>query len=145
MTGPETLSRTAMHSALPHPNTYRVPGSRLIAGEYPFTEHPDSAQLKLQQFVRSGITCFLDLTEEGELHPYAPALRKLARAEELPVNYHRLPIRDMGIPDRERMRHPRHDRPCRGAGRDSLRALLGRRGKDWNSSGLLPRETWNRS
>lgn len=93
-----------MPTALPHPNTYWVPGGRLMAGEYPFTEHLETARPKLRDFVLSGITCFLDLTEEDELDPYEPALREIALGEGLEIEYHRIPIRDMGIPDQVRMR-----------------------------------------
>lgn len=43
-----------------------------------------------------GITLFVDLTEEGELDPYAPRLGECAR-------HVRLPIRDFGLPSDEQM------------------------------------------
>ena len=88
----------------PHPNSYHVPGSRLIAGEYPFSWDREAGVEKLRAFIRAGVTYFLDLTEENELAPYAAELARESGAAGSELVYHRLPVRDMDIPTPERMR-----------------------------------------
>lgn len=88
----------------PHPNSYVVPGARLIAGEYPFTADPATAGAKLCRCLDSGVSTFIDLTETDELDPYEETLRDESRARGSDVDYVRLPIPDMGVPTRERMR-----------------------------------------
>jgi protein-tyrosine phosphatase len=94
---------SAVAGAPPHPNSYVVPGMRLIAGEYPFTGHSGTAHLKLRAFLDSGITFFLDLTEDHELDPYEPALRDEAELRGAVLEYVRLPIPDMGVTSRTTM------------------------------------------
>ena len=81
---------------LPDPNTYWLLPGRLLAGEYPGAPDPAAARRKVGAFVAAGVDTFIDLTEPGELIPYALLLP--AGAE-----HHRLPIRDLGVPD-----DPRH-------------------------------------
>lgn len=61
------------------------------AGEYPGFETDEGARAKLQQFQQFGITHYIDLTEEGELHPYAHLLPQ-------GVQHRRFPIRDVSTP-----------------------------------------------
>jgi protein-tyrosine phosphatase len=75
----------------------------LLAGEYPGAPHDEPARLKLRRLLRAGITFFLDLTEVGELHPYAPLLPKETRLAGRGVEYQRLPIRDFSTPTPEKM------------------------------------------
>lgn len=72
-------------------NSYAVK-EWLYAGEYPGDRKDEKAKLKLSQFMRFGITHFIDLTEEGELSPYAPLLYEGA-------SHHRFPIVDQGVPN----------------------------------------------
>jgi ADP-ribosyl-[dinitrogen reductase] hydrolase len=88
---------------LPHPNSYKVPGTRILAGEYPFTPVPAEARQKLQAHLDAGITCFIDLTEAHELDAYEPLLRELGAARGFAVEYRRLPIVDNDVPTRSRM------------------------------------------
>ena len=60
---------------------------------------------KLGKFLDAGVTCFVDLTEEHELEPYAGILEDEATRRGLRVRYQRLPIPDMGTPSVDRMRH----------------------------------------
>lgn len=48
----------------------------------------------MQQLAAAGVTLFLDLTQAGELEPYASLV-------EPPARYLNLPIRDFSIPTRE--------------------------------------------
>lgn len=89
---------------LAHPHAYRVPSFRLIAGEYPFTPEPEAARARFRGWLDAGVTRFVDLTEEGELLPYAPLLAAECAARGLSIEHRRLPIRDVDIPTRERMR-----------------------------------------
>ena len=67
-----------------------VPG-KLLAGEYPRNEDQASSVEKLQALERSGVSAFIDLTEEGELDSYAEMLQA--------ATHHRFPIHDVSIPD----------------------------------------------
>lgn len=64
----------------------------LFAGEYPGDKDEAAAQGKLDKFERFGITHFIDLTEDGELRPYAHLLPST-------VKHRRFPIKDVNIPD----------------------------------------------
>ena len=65
---------------------------RLYAGEYPGDKDQEKAKDKLLAFLAFGITHFVDLTEEGELTPYAHLLPKR-------IEHHRFPIVDVSVPD----------------------------------------------
>lgn len=88
----------------PRPNdcTYWVTES-FMAGEYPTdSSRQDAAtRQKLRNYLKSGITCFINLTEEGEKPAYEEILREEAQnlnlAEENIVAY-RIPIPDFGVP-----------------------------------------------
>lgn len=86
-------------------DAYWVVPDKLIAGEYPGALDQDAANAKLRTLAAAGITCFVDLTEEGEsnLVPYAPQLAASAAETPHAVEYHRMPIRDVSVPSRERM------------------------------------------
>jgi protein-tyrosine phosphatase len=64
---------------------------RLLAGPYPGV-HGDvrAAQARLDALLQAGVTVFLDLTEDGELEPYAQLLDGRAR-------HVRRPIADMSV------------------------------------------------
>jgi protein-tyrosine phosphatase len=66
----------------------------LIAGRHPCASGPDNARGEVQQLAAAGVTLFLDLTQAGELEPYASLV-------EPPARYLNLPIRDFSIPTRE--------------------------------------------
>jgi ADP-ribosylglycohydrolase len=76
---------------LPLPNTYWVVPGRLLAGEYPGGQTPEETRQRLDKLQAAGIRCFIDLTQPDELAPYDIELP-------LSVEYHRLPIRDHGLP-----------------------------------------------
>lgn len=78
---------------------------RLLAGEYPGAKDTNEALAKLDRFLDSGISFFLDLTEEGEynLRPYATAVQQRAASQGLSVTHRRMPIRDLGTPDLQTM------------------------------------------
>jgi len=88
---------------VPIPNSYWLPGERILAGEYPGAPDAGTTSARLQVFLDAGITSFIDLTDEGELVSYEPLLRELAAARGLDVHYHRVPIVDLGVPAPEHM------------------------------------------
>lgn len=86
----------------PIDDSYVVPGTRLIAGEYPgcAPDVPaDEAEAKLRAFLRAGIDVFVDLTDPADrLEPYHASICALAGDRPLPVHLS-LPIRDMDVCD----------------------------------------------
>ena len=88
----------------PIPNSYWLPGNKVVAGEYPGAWSPADARDRLRRLLDAGVRAFVNLTDpEDGLTPYEPALREEAEARGVAVTYHALPITDMGIPSRERM------------------------------------------
>jgi ADP-ribosylglycohydrolase len=91
--------------APPH-DAYWVSPGRVLAGPYPGAKYGVEAEGKLNDFLDLGVTCFIDLTEEGEgkLEPYGALLRKLAGRRGFEVTHLRMPIRDVDVAPRWRMR-----------------------------------------
>jgi hypothetical protein len=85
-----------MNHQLPHRNCYRV-APQLIAGEYPGAATRMVANMRIERHLAAGISHFLDLTEVGELKPYAELLAAAA-ARGSAALHQRMPIRDMGLP-----------------------------------------------
>ena len=88
-------------------DSYWVREGQLLAGPYPGARTRIDASRKLGAFLDLGITCFFDLTEEGEgppLHRYAPLLRELARKRGVRTTHVRMPITDLGVPSEWQMR-----------------------------------------
>ncbi len=84
-------------SNTPPEKTYWVVPGTLLAGEYPRNKDLPSSLERLNQYIRLGISYFIDLTEHGEwnLEPYAHLLRQWPNRE---IQYQRFPIPDAGIP-----------------------------------------------
>lgn len=83
--------------ATPLANSYWVRVGRLLAGEYPSGRVESDALQRLQTLLDVGVTCFIDLTGEGELSPYAPLLPLRAGARE--VTHRRFAIVDHQAPE----------------------------------------------
>jgi hypothetical protein len=83
----------------PDPNTYWVIPGKLLAGEYPGALDPEEARRRLKRFLAAGVRHFIDLTEVGELEPYAELLKEEAGFR---TSYERFPIRDVSVPDEPR-------------------------------------------
>lgn len=66
---------------------------RLIAGRHPCAIDPENAAREVRDLVDAGVTLFLDLTQNGELEPYASLVGEPARC----VNR---PVRDFSVPTR---------------------------------------------
>jgi hypothetical protein len=85
---------------------WAVPG-RLLAGEYPGARLKQEAAAKLDALLDSGVTCFVDLTEEGEgppLRPYGALLRTRAAARGTHVTVLRFSVPDVRVPTFWQMR-----------------------------------------
>ncbi|KAJ7743153.1 protein-tyrosine phosphatase-like protein [Mycena metata] len=93
----------------PIPNSYWATGcGHLLACEYPWTPKNPSKP-KLDELLKAGVRTFVDLTECGELSPYASSeststsqLLERAALLNIPaeeIEYHRFPIRDRSLPD----------------------------------------------
>jgi hypothetical protein len=80
----------------PDPNTYWVVPGKLLAGEYPGAIDSEEARRKLRTFLDAGVRHFIDLTEAGELKPYAELLAEDAGS--IATTYERIPIRDVSVP-----------------------------------------------
>ncbi len=74
-----------------------------MAGEYPAAWDERSTRERLRRYLECGVTCFLDLTEPGELEPYEAFLLEEAARLDRAVRYERLPVRDFQVPSREGM------------------------------------------
>jgi hypothetical protein len=83
-------------SAKPDPNTYWVVPGKLLAGEYPGALDSEEARRRLRRFLAAGVRHFIDLTEVGELEPYAELLTEEAGSR---TTYERFPIRDVSVPE----------------------------------------------
>jgi ADP-ribosyl-[dinitrogen reductase] hydrolase len=94
---------------LPNNAFWFVPDA-VLAGPYPGKPTRDAAAASLDALLDLGVTCFVDLTEEGEgpgphgLHPYEALLRRRAEARGVDAWHVRLPIRDVSVPEPWRMR-----------------------------------------
>jgi protein-tyrosine phosphatase len=85
-------------AAPPIPDSYWVIPGRLLAGEYPGSREATDTRRKLRLFLAAEFIFYLDLTEEGELEPYAHLLQEEAAARHMAVEHCRIPIHDLGNP-----------------------------------------------
>jgi hypothetical protein len=88
-------------------DSYWVLDGRLLAGPYPGAPTRAEAEAKLDALLDAGVTCFVDLTEEGEgppLYPYSALLRRRAAERGVRITHVRLPIRDVAVPTSSHMR-----------------------------------------
>ncbi len=74
----------------PYSQCYWVEPGKILAGEYPRTGKEESSLAKIAALEAAGVGAFIDLTEEGELLPYADLLTT--------ATHQRFSIRDMSTP-----------------------------------------------
>jgi protein-tyrosine phosphatase len=80
------------------PEWFLVDPGSFVAGKYPGAKNDEAgAGRKLSAILTNGVTLFVDLTEEGELDPYAHLLDGRA-------GHVRHPIRDMSVTATDEMR-----------------------------------------
>jgi ADP-ribosylglycohydrolase len=82
----------------PIPASYWVVPGRLLVGEYPGSVSRAAAMERLRAFLSAGVTCFIDLTESGELPSYERLLPFETPAGRR-VEYLREPITDHAVPE----------------------------------------------
>ena len=95
-----------MPTAPPGTDSFWVEPERVLAGPYPGAATDTEAEAKLGAFLDAGITCFVDLTEEGEgppLRPYAPLLQSIAAERGITATHLRFSIVDVDVPSRRHM------------------------------------------
>jgi hypothetical protein len=87
----------------PIDDSYVVPGTRLVAGEYPGSRPGtpvSESNARLARFLDVGITAFIDLTDPRDgLQPYDESLKALAAERGIDLFYEQLTIRDMDVCD----------------------------------------------
>jgi predicted protein tyrosine phosphatase len=91
-------------TVIPIPDSYWVVPDKLLAGEYPGSFDKGETLRKVKAFLDCGVTFFLDLTEDGELRPYAPVLLNEALQLGMNIIHRRFPVRDGSIPSNDQMR-----------------------------------------
>ncbi len=90
-----------MQADVPIPESYWVIHNQLIAGQYPADRFSEAITLQnLRKLTGAGVSCYVDLTQAGELSPYDGYLPQLSKEYARSIEYHRLPIRDMNVPTR---------------------------------------------
>ena len=70
----------------------------VIAGEYPGAPDPEAARARVRAHLAAGVRTFVDLTEEGELAPYAGLVAHEAARLGVEAAHVRVPIRDVDVP-----------------------------------------------
>ena len=93
-------------SNIPRPmiESYWVEPGRLLAGEYPGHYYDELARRRIDALIQAGFDTFIDLTQQGELHPYSEILREQSSAYRLDAAYFRFPIGDFGLPSAGQMK-----------------------------------------
>ncbi len=92
-----------MQPSLPLANAYWVIPGRFAAGAYPGGFQAEKTRQKIDRFLESGFTHFIDLTSPNELPPYHPILMEEAELYGVQVGWQRFPIGDFGLPTPSQM------------------------------------------
>jgi protein tyrosine phosphatase len=88
-----------------NPASYWVLPGKFLAGEYPGSRSfEEEMHLKLENLLEIGVTCFIDLTQPGELNPYENSLSTQALRWGKRVDHLRFPIQDFGCPKPQDMK-----------------------------------------
>jgi ADP-ribosyl-[dinitrogen reductase] hydrolase len=97
-------SRSMTSKPKPIPNSYWLPGGKIVAGEYPGDPTEPKTREKIAALLKAGVTAFIDLTSTADgMVSYKSVLADEAR--KLGVNATRisLPVRDMDVPTNAEM------------------------------------------
>lgn len=85
--------------ARPHDNCYWVVPGRMLAGEYPADDDPQTMAHQMQALLAAGVTHCFDLTHESEgLPAYAVALSQAAAGRGGVASTQRFSVADFGVP-----------------------------------------------
>lgn len=80
----------------PIPDSYWVVPGRFLAGEYPGSRDPSTAEARLRALLDAGVTCFVDLTEADE--PLAPYHHLLGPMSAGAAGAVRFGVTDVSVP-----------------------------------------------
>ena len=101
----DAFPRESTFIAPPIPDSYWLPGGRLVAGEYPGSLFPQEARRKIGALLDAGVRTFVDLTTPHDsLEPYDTVLAEEAARREVMATRRAMPIQDMGVVSPEVMR-----------------------------------------
>jgi protein tyrosine/serine phosphatase len=96
--------------AVPFPRSYWVVPGKFLAGYYPGSRDPSTAQKKLEGLLEHGVRHVINLMEEHEHNfsgetfvPYEQQLEDIAAAADIPIKLVHMPIRDTDVPTVEGM------------------------------------------
>ncbi len=82
----------------PIPNSYWLPGGRVVAGEYPGDLAESDARAKIAALLGAGVTAFIDLTSEADrMVSYESVLAVEATRLGVSATRVSLPVRDMDV------------------------------------------------
>src|SRR5690349_10472902 len=91
-------SQESTFVAPPIPDSYWLPGGKLVAGEYPGSLFPQEARRKIGALLDAGVRTFVDLTTPDDfLEPYDAVLAEEAARREVMATRRAMPIQDMGV------------------------------------------------
>ena len=82
----------------PLANSYWVVPGRFLAGEYPSATDPVDAAARARALLRAGVDHFIDLTQPGELPPYAETAKREARTFGASPRFERHSVTDLDVP-----------------------------------------------
>jgi protein tyrosine/serine phosphatase len=96
--------------AVPFPRSYWVVPDKFLAGYYPGSRDPLTAQRKLEELLEHGVRHIINLMEEHEHNfsgetfiPYEQQLEDIAEKADIPIKLVHMPIRDTDVPTVEGM------------------------------------------
>lgn len=84
------MNPNAVYEHMQKHHAFWIKVFELLGGEYPNVKGAKEAPPILRSLMDAGVDCFIDLTEEGELEPYAHFLEG--------QEHLRFPIRDVSVP-----------------------------------------------
>tara|TARA_R110002096_G_scaffold233047_8_gene423028 strand:- start:2712 stop:5078 length:2367 start_codon:yes stop_codon:yes gene_type:complete len=91
----------------PISNSYWLEPGHILCGEYPRDVDDLADHEAMTSILETGVRCFVDLTEEGELKPYRTIAEDAAKSLSIApddLEFHRHSIRDVSVPlNREEM------------------------------------------
>ena len=95
---------------VPFPRSYWVVPGKFLAGYYPGSRDPSTAQRKLEGLLEHGVRQVINLMEEDEHNfsgetfvPYEQQLEDIAEKTAIPIKLVHMPIRDIDVPTVEGM------------------------------------------
>ena len=82
----------------PIPNSFWIEPGRILAGEYPGGHSEEETRLRLEAFLKAGISAYVNLTQPGEMPPYDVEL-PLTLPDGRRILHLQKPLEDHGLPE----------------------------------------------